>query len=238
MTLVRMMRPRPSHSSGQTLGQGMGKILTPKVLGLLLAAAILQSPSAPAASFKVTTDPKKTCSAIEIEGEIKPGDYEQFVMTLKEASAVAPLRRFYLNSPGGNIVTTLAIAEVIRNTVPAVETIVQSRQACNSACVVILSVGARRNVSADAQIIVHQAFDARTGKADAEFTKRLGQYLALNGMPPDVMWTMGNLSPEEQLAITPSNAKRLGFGSFNFYGSTAPPATPHCSWEGLIPKGP
>lgn len=206
--------------------------------GALLAAAFLQSPIAGAANFTLTADPKKTCSAIEIAGEIKPGDYEKFVETLREATALAPLRRLYLNSPGGSIVTAVAIAEVLRNTVPAVETIVPSRQGCNSACVVILTVGARRNVSADAQIIVHQAFDARTGKADAEFTKRLGQYLALNGMPPDVMWTMGNLSPEEQLAITPSNAKRLGFGGINFYGSTNPPATPHCSWDGFIVNGP
>jgi hypothetical protein len=81
---------------------------------------------------------------------------------------------------------------------------------------ITLTVLTPRNVSADAQVIVHQAFYARTGKADAEFTKRLGQYLALNGMPPDVMWTMGNLSPVEQLAITPSNAKRLGFWQFQF----------------------
>lgn len=105
------------------------------VLGVLLAAAFLQSPIAGAANFTLTADPKMSCSAIEIAGEIKPGDYEQFVMTLKETTALAPLRRLYLNSPGGNIVTALAIAEVIRNTVPAVETIVQSRQGCNSACV-------------------------------------------------------------------------------------------------------
>jgi hypothetical protein len=208
------------------------------VVGLLLAAAMLQSPIAGAANFTLTADPKTSCSAIEIAGEIKPGDYEEFVMTLQEATALAPLRRLYLNSPGGNVVTALAITEVIRNTVPDVETIVPSRQSCSSACVVILTVGARRNVSADAQIIVHQALDVRTGKPDPEGTKKLGQYLVSNGMPPDVTETLSNLSPDEQLAVTPSNAKRLGFGSLNFYGTTDPPATPNCSWDGFIVNGP
>ena len=58
------------------------------------------------------------------------------------------------------------------------------------------------------------------------------------GMPPDVISTMSNLKPKEQRTITPSNAKRLGFGSFNFYGTTDPPATPQCSWDGFIVNGP
>ncbi|MGH8743341.1 MAG: hypothetical protein ACREUY_03590, partial [Burkholderiales bacterium] len=63
-------------------------------------------------------------------------------------------------------------------------------------------------------------------------------YLASKGMPPDVARTMSNLTPEDELMITPSNAKRLGFGSFNFYGGTAPPATPQCAWEGFILREP
>lgn len=203
------------------------------ILRVFLAAAAVPASNAWGASFEVTTDPKKTCSAIEIDGDIQAGDYEKFAAKLKEATAVAPLRRLYLNSSGGRLLTALAITDVIRNTVPNLETIVRPRGRCNSACVVVLAVGSRRNVSAEAELIIHQVFNERTGAGDAEMTKRLGQYLALNGMPPDVIWTLSDLKPEELLTITPSNAKRLGFGGFNFYGSTNPPATPHCSWEGF-----
>jgi hypothetical protein len=213
-------------------------IITRLIVGLRLATAILQSSEALAASFILTTDPEKTCTAIEIDGEIQSGDYDIFRETLKKATDQAPLRRLYLNSSGGKLGTALAITDVIRNTTPTIDTIVQSRQRCNSACLLFLTIGSRRVVSVGAQIILHQAFDERTGKQDPEATKRFGQYLALNGMTPDVMWTMDNLKPGEQLTVVPSNAKRLGFGSFKYYGGTNPPATPQCSWDGFILKDP
>ena len=216
----------------------MRKTVPRMVVGLLLAAAAMQCPNARAASFKLTTDPDKTCSAIEIKGEIKAGDYERFVVILKQAIVLAPLRRLYLNSPGGSVITAMAITEVTRNTVPTVETIVQSRHSCNSACNIILTVGSRHNVSTHAMLIIHQVFDEKTGKRQADFTKWIGQYLASNGMPPEVISTMGNLTPKELLTITPSNAKRLGFGSFNFYRGTRPPATPQCSWKGITVRDP
>ncbi len=216
----------------------MHKAISGTALGLLLAITVLNSSQVRAASFTLSTDPKKTCSAVAIDGVIQAGDYDRFVKTLKQAIALAPLRRIYLNSGGGNLGAALAITEVIRNTAPTVETIVQSRQNCSSACVIILTAGSRRYISADARLVIHQALNETTRQQDAEMTKGIGQYLALHGMPPDVMWTMGNLKPGEVLDITPSNAKRLGFGSFQFYGWSNPPATPQCSWEGFISQEP
>lgn len=196
-----------------------------------------QIPISIAADFIVTTDPAKTCSAIELRGEINVGDYNQFKIALGQAKRLAPLKRLYLNSGGGNILTTFAITEYVRNTAADIETIVPPGGFCNSACVILLTVGSRHNVSADAVVQVHQAFDAKTGERDPVITKEMGHYLALNGLPPDVMWTMQSLKSDEVLAVTPSNAKRLGFASFNFYGGINPPATPKCSWDGQILKG-
>ena len=205
--------------------------------GLLLASTVLQGLNARASSFKLTFDPKKTCSAIEIKGELKAGDYNRFVEMLKRANAIAPLRRIYLNSEGGQLLAAMAITDVIRNTVPAVETIVQSQHICNSACNIILTVGSRHHVSRHATLIIHQVFDEKTGKRDAATTKEIGLYLAANGLPTNVISTMSNLSPKEQLTITSSNAKKLGFDSFYFYGTARPPATPQCSWKGPALKG-
>ena len=216
----------------------MGTTFPRTLVGLLLASVVSQCLTAKAASFKLSFDPKNTCSAIEIKGAIKAGDYERFVTVLKQATASAPLRRIYLNSEGGQVLTAIAITEVIRNTAPTVETIVQSRHICNSACNIILTVGSTHNVSRYATLKIHQTFDEETGKRDSALTKNIGQYLVTNGMPLDVLSTMRNLLPNEILTITPSNAKRLGFGSFNFYGSIRPPATPQCSWKGITQSGP
>ncbi len=189
-----------------------------------------------AAKFRLTTDPSATCSAIEVTGEIKPGDYEKFVATAKEAIALAPLRRLYLNSEGGNIVTAMAITEVTRNLAPTVETIVRSRHICNSACNIILTVGANHYVSTRSGLWIHQAFNPKTGKRDPEITKKIGVYLAANGMPAEVVTTMGNLKKKSLLAITPANARKLGFGSFTFYRGKTPPATPQCTWKGTAAK--
>jgi hypothetical protein len=216
----------------------VNKSFSQLLLGVLLAAAVWQSSNARAASFKPTTDPNKTCSAIQIEGEIQPGDYDRFASTLKQARMLAPLRRLYLNSSGGDLLTTLAIIELVRNIAPTAETIVQSRHICNSACVIILAAGNRRNVSTDSRLKIHQVSNEKTKEQDTEMTRKIGEYMASKGMPREVVRTMSNLKAKEELTITPSNAKRLGFGSFNFYGSTNPPATPQCTWEGFILRDP
>ena len=202
-------------------------------VGLLLAATALQPQMARAADFKLVTDPKKTCSAIKLSGDFVPGDYDRFASILKKATAIAPLRRLYLNSRGGQIFAALAITDLVHNTAPTVETIVQSRQICTSACVIVLTVGSQKYVSRHATVMIHRAFDERTKKSDADSTTKMGEYMVSYGMPPGVIQTMSNLRPKEKIAITPSNAKRLGFGSFKFYSSTNPPATPRCSWAGF-----
>lgn len=210
--------------------------LRPLVLsGLLLLIFHFAAPAF-AASMKAVTDPKKSCSAIELKGEIKPGDYDKFIAQIKAANDKAPLRRIYLDSPGGNILQGLAITQVIRNLSPRAETIVLPGKSCNSACVVLLSAGDPPQVSNSATVIIHQAFDQKTGKKDAEVTRMIGQYLVDNGFPDDILKTMTNIKPNQQLPITPSSAKKLGFTSFSFFGGSNPLATPGCSWPGFQRK--
>lgn len=204
------------------------------VVCLLLAVPALQSSTVPvqAAKFKLLTDPKKTCSALRISGEIIAGDYNRFANALKTAAAVAPVRRIYLNSIGGQLLAAFAMTDLIRQTAPAVDTVVEPRQMCNSACVVVLAAGLQKYVSRSAVIIIHQAYDPTTKKSDIVATKQQGEFMIANGMPPRVLETMGNLQPKEQIQITRTNAKKLGFESFKFYKGANPPATPGCSWKG------
>lgn len=202
----------------------------------VLVATSLSAVPASAASIKVVTDPKKTCSAIEVKGEVKPGDYDKLVAQIKAANDKAPLRRIYLDSPGGNILQGLAMTQVIRNLSPRAETIVLPRKSCNSACVVLLSAGDPPQVSNSAAVIIHQAFDQKTGKKDAEVTRMIGQYFVDNGFPEDILRTMTSIKPNQQLPITPSSAKKMGFTTFSFFGGSQPLATPGCSWPGFQRK--
>lgn len=235
MLLKRSAHPRRGVASVEEF---MRKPNPRFIFRLLLFGIALQSTPGMAAEYTRSTDPKGTCSAIEVSGPIEIGEYDRFALFMRETNAIAPLRRIYLNSQGGSIFTTVAIAELVRASVPKVETIVQSGQSCNSACVILLTVGSRRYIGSGATLLIHQAFDPRTGKRDADQTKELGKYLASHGMPTENLQTFSNLTPEEQLAITPSNARQLGFGTLTYYGSTDPPATPQCSWEGFIADDP
>ena len=220
----------------KTRDGNMPDIFARLAAGVLVAALALQSQAPPtwAAKFKLLTDPKKTCSAVTISGDIVAGDYNRFAAALKKAASTAPVRRLYLNSAGGQILAAFAITDLIRQRAPTAETIVQSRQICNSACVIILTVGVQKYVSRRATVIIHRAFDEHTRISNLELTKQQGEFMVANGMPPSVIQTMANLGPKEEIQITRSNAKKLGFGSFEFYKSANPPATPQCSWAGQV----
>lgn len=203
-------------------------------VSLLLVVIASQASTFPvqAAKFKLLTDPKKTCSAIRITGELVPGDYNRFATALQKAAGVAPVRRLYLNSIGGQLLAAFAITNLVQQTSPGLETIVQPGQECNSACVIVLAIGSQKYVSRSAAIVIHRAYDPLTKKTDIAATKQQGDFMIANGMPPRVGETMGSLRPKEQIYITRANAKKLGFESFTFYKGANPPATPGCSWKG------
>ncbi len=125
-------------------------------VSLLLAVFVLQPQTLPvqAAKFKLLTDSKKTCSAIRISGEIIAGDYDMFADSLKKAAAVAPVRRLYLNSGGGQLLAAFAMTDLVRQKAPGVETIVEPRKMCNSSCVIVLAVGSQKYVSRGAAVTI------------------------------------------------------------------------------------
>lgn len=203
------------------------------IISAALASHLFASSLAWSAQFAITVDPANTCTAIAISGELTPLDYQSFITINKKAQLIAPVRRLYLQSQGGNIVSAMAITEYLLQTSPRLDAIVPSHSACNSACVILLAAGARRFAAADSLLVIHQAFDPLTGQRDAAMTLAMGEFIAKHGMP-EVLPTMRNLKPDTQLEISPSTAKRLGFESLIFYGGSDPPATPGCHWPGFL----
>ena len=135
-------------------------------------------------------------------------------------------------SIGGQLLAAFAMIDLIRQRAPAVETIVEPGQICNSACVIVLAVGSQKYVSRSAAVFIHRAYDPLTKKSDMAATKQVAEFMVANGMPPRVLETMGKLNPKEQIQITRANAKKLGFDSFKFYRGANSPSTPECSWAG------
>lgn len=212
----------------------MISVFSRRVASLLCVAIAFQAStlSVQAAKFRLLTDPKKTCSALRISGEIVAGDYNRFADNLKKAEAIAPVRRLYLNSIGGQLLAAFAMTDLIHQNVPGVETIVEPNQMCNSACVMVLAVGSQKYVSRRAAVVIHRAYDPQTKKSDVVATRQLGEFMMAKGMPPRILETMVGLRPREKIQITRTNAKKLGFESFTFYKGAIPPATPGCTWKG------
>ena len=200
----------------------------------VLTACLLPSAESWAAIFDVSVDPKGACAAVEVTGEIQPGDERRFVAAISEARSKAPLRRLYLNSQGGEFLAATAIWQAIRNSGVPVDTIVRPRHQCNSACVLLLAAGARIHVSSAATVIVHLARNVKTNEPSKIATLTMGYYLVESGFSRDVVNSLMSLKPGEDLLLTSSNARQFGFNRLKFYGSTDPPAVPGCGWKGFL----
>lgn len=206
-------------------------------LGLALGLAFdLGTTDLLAATLVSSVDPKGQCSALTLSGEIRPGDHKQVAAAISEAKARAPLRRLYLDSPGGDVFSALAISNILQTLAPEIEAIVQPRSICNSACILILAAGSKQRVSAEASVVVHQAHNPKTGIPSLGISLGMAHFLVGRGMSTAIIETMKELKPGETLAISASNAKQSGLTTLRFFGSTEPPATRGCAWSGFAPK--
>lgn len=201
------------------------------VIGLGLEAADVQ-----AATLDISADPEGQCSALTLSGEIKRGDHTALVAAINDARHRAPLRRLYLNSSGGDVLTALAMSNIFRDLTPEIETIVEPRSSCNSACILVLASGARQRVSAEASVVVHLAYDPATGVPSPGISLGMAHFLVGRGMSTEVVKTVEELQTGQTIAITPSNAKAKGFTTLTFFGGSHPPATKGCTWPGFISR--
>lgn len=199
--------------------------------------AILLAPLVRAADFRISIDPKQTCSAVEVTGEIMGGDQSKFGDAVREAARLAPLRRLYLNSRGGDFSAAVSIWQTIRKLTSPIEAVVQSGHECSSACVLLLAAAAQRFVSSSATVVVHEARNTVTNEPSRLVTMTYGYYLIESGFSKEVLRNLMDLKPAEDFLITPSNAKGFGFDRLHFFGDTNPPATPGCSWKGFLHHG-
>lgn len=139
-------------------------------------------------------------------GEIKPDDATRFASLI----ARLPSAIVGLASPGGNILASVQIGEIIRE--KRFTTIVPDKMTCASACALIWLAGARRYVWNTAKIGFHGASDPNfqvSGPGNA----LVGAYLNKLGLTYDAVVYMTAASPTDMQWLHSNDAKRLGIAA-------------------------
>ena len=141
--------------------------VTPRLVGTLLKALLVTllaaflAPSTTWAATISTGIDHYGNHYLTLEGPIVEGDPERFVAAIFEANARGyRLDALHLNSPGGQVWETLAMALMVR-WVENMATVVQKDAKCESACFGLFAAGYRKYVDPVAdptQIGVHSIY--------------------------------------------------------------------------------
>lgn len=129
------------------------------VLGVVASAVAAR----PVISAEIKATPGKDARVvISIVGEIVPGDADTFIDVVKKANAagrfVANVR---LNSPGGNLLEGVRLADTIKTA--KIATNVGQSAICASACFLVFAAGSEKNASLALKLVCteRQAMMAR-----------------------------------------------------------------------------
>ncbi len=130
-----------------------------RISTFFIAALICAGSALPSASATLTSYVSKEGKVIVIlNGEVAPGDTDQLQQIIKTANdsgkIVSGIR---LNSPGGNLLEGVKLADAIR--FAKIASVVPNGSTCASACFVAFAAGADKFASYNDSIGVHGASD-------------------------------------------------------------------------------
>ncbi|MBK3661891.1 ATP-dependent Clp protease proteolytic subunit [Bradyrhizobium diazoefficiens] len=190
----------------------MMKITILRVRNLAFAVALSSIvPSAlSAATFKsVATKDGKTI--ILLSGEISEGDADTLKAAIKSANDVGKLvSGVRLNSPGGNLLESLKLADVVR--FAKVATNVAGNAICASACFLVYAAGATKFANYTAQVGVHGASDKQGDETTASNAATVSMARAAKdlGVPPAIIGRMVVTPPNAMVWLTPQDLQSMG----------------------------
>jgi ATP-dependent protease ClpP protease subunit len=162
-----------------------------------------------------------------IQGRIEKGDYARLIAFIRHPDNYGRFARsVFLDSPGGDVVEAIRIANLLDKSYAA--THVASGARCYSACFILWMSGVTRHVSTSATLGVHR-IQAKLGKTGMDpqsepvvrMARRVEDYMLLLGTPQAILDKMKATAPtdlfvfgqrwlaEQQLLTTVSY--RLGF---------------------------
>jgi hypothetical protein len=187
-------------------------------LGILcvgrIASAIVISCSIPsaasAATFKsVATKDGKTI--ILLSGEIIEGDADTLKAAIKTANDAGKLvSGVRLNSPGGNLLEGLKLADTVR--FAKVATNVAGNATCASACFLVYAAGATKFANYTAQVGVHGVSDKAGEETVASGAATVSMARAAKdlGVPAAIIGRMVVTPPSEMVWLSPQDLLSMG----------------------------
>jgi len=161
----------------------------------------------------------KAGTAIKATGAIRAGDYEKLRLLVPAATIDENgLRRIILESPGGEVVEAMRVAEVIRSN--HFVTLVGGE--CASACAMILYPAGKYAMLLDGgKLGFHSCSDGRTSIPHPECTEAIAKFAVRNGFPYGSIKVFASLAgPADMYWI--SNVLAYCYGLEHFIGTQAP----------------
>jgi hypothetical protein len=184
------------------------KLSSGAVLGIACAACV----GFPATAAVLKTSALKDGRVvISVSGEIAEGDTEAFKAVIKSANDAGEfVSSVRLDSPGGNLLEGVQLAEVVKFAKMA--TNVGQGATCASACFLIFAAGETKFANYTAQIGVHGASD-ETGRETTQSgaaTVSMARIAKELGVPAAIIGRMVVTPPNEMVWLSPADLQSLG----------------------------
>ncbi|MGA9215552.1 MAG: hypothetical protein WBZ54_09895 [Methylocella sp.] len=176
---------------------------------VFLVAGLFVGSAQPSAAATLTGYISKEGKVITVlNGEIAPGDTDQLQRIIKIANdsgkVVSAIR---LNSPGGNLLEGVKLADAIR-----FASVAPSGSTCASACFIAFAAGADKFASYGASIGVHGASDKNGQETDGSnsATVAMAKIVKELGAPADIIGRMVVTPPDQMVWLSPNNLRAMG----------------------------
>jgi hypothetical protein len=183
---------------------GVGLVVTTIVISCAIPSATS------AATFKSVTT-KDGGTIILLSGEILEGDTDTLKASIKTANDAGKLvSGVRLNSPGGNLLEGLKLADAVR--FAKVATNVAGSATCASACFLVYAAGATKFANYTAQVGIHGASDKQGEETVASGAATVSMARAAKelGVPAAIIGRMVVTPPNEMVWLTPQDLQSMG----------------------------
>ena len=148
---------------------------------------------------------------ISLDGQISPGDTDQFRELVKNANIQSRLvSGIRLNSLGGNLAEGAALAAAIR--FAKIATVVANGKVCASACFLAFAGGNEKYVSYSAQVGIHSASDLNGTEtvSSGSATVEMARFAKELGVPDVILGKMVVTHANQITWLTPNELRAMG----------------------------
>lgn len=196
-----------SRGDGEKERRGRTAALLTVIVAKAVVALVLMGQSAAAAEFTHEIfSYGKDLDAIEVRGDLEPGDEYKFIDATTNRSRAIVI----FHSPGGNLVAGIEIGKAIR--FKGFFTLVPDSNLCASACALAWLGGRVRLMSPTGRIGFHAAYSKEGGRSSVSSAGNaiVGAYLNHLGLSTPAIVYITSAPPDEVTWLSFAEARRVG----------------------------